>query len=244
MGSKIPRASRSSSSFSSRMADESDGGGDADRCGWDRPCGARDVGRVRDYGSTNRKKWTKRLESVVHPVVHDKHGNPVAQYDAKGRVSANWVRLQHSHAVRREAATMVLLSFVVVRLRPLRVCSCDVQVLHVFAVSLVANLIKVVDDLAAMGTGQGKVRSCTNVCASCFDSKGADIAGAYSFQKGTGTGGSKYQCMLLYAQDIKCVCVCVCVCVYVASARVLRCLIDIVTIDSRRVLVGCIPLLL
>jgi len=93
--------------------------------------------------------------------------------------------------------------------------------------------------LANLGSGKGKNRSHANVCASCFDNKGVDLAAAYSFQKGTATSGSKYQCMLLYAQDIQCVCVCV-----VASALALPCMIDIVTIDSSRLLVGCISLLL
>jgi len=69
----------------------------------------------RDRGLTRRQRRSKAFTAVVQPVVYDKHGNPVAQYDARGRLSANWVRLQHSHAIQREAATMVLLSFV---------CSC------------------------------------------------------------------------------------------------------------------------
>ena len=58
---------------------------------------------------------SRALAAVQHPVVYDKHGNSVAQYDGRGRLSANWVRLQNSHAIQREAATMVLLS---------SVCSC------------------------------------------------------------------------------------------------------------------------
>ena len=65
--------------------------------------------------------------------------------------------------------------------------------------------------MAHVGGGKGKVRTHANVCASCFDSTGVDMAAAYSFDKGIYRGGSKYQCMLLYAQDIKCVSVCLCV---------------------------------
>ena len=160
--------------------------------------------------------------------VHDKHGNLVKKIDSKGRINPNWQRLVNAQKLKEEAAQLALClacSWLIV------CCSVCGSVVIVVQLGDAGRggwaimcwelwLTEVVQQVADAQGSKGTRRTLENICAGTFGGK-ANVAGEFSFDKKTGSSGSKYQCMLLYAQArclhlcisvcVSCVCLCVCV---------------------------------